>query len=222
MEWIANMDLSGYQNQSGLTAIINRLEVHYVALFLVVVLFGCLINILFTFVGNLQQEIKECQPFHGAILSSDLPSPPSNQEDSVAMETSENQGTQENATQSHQSDDAPPQSEASEEVPMETEQPETNTAGVSDNNMEVDEQEIEKGKAMVDASVAGPSSAPNPVSKNRCLPQRAALIKAVLSFLKKSIPDPSFSESIRNGKYYYYYYYCYCYYYFNRNNKCIF
>ena len=27
MEWIANMDLSGYQNQSGLTAIINRLEV---------------------------------------------------------------------------------------------------------------------------------------------------------------------------------------------------
>ena len=178
-----------------------------------VVLFGCLINILFTFVGNLQQEIKECQPFHGAILSPDLPSPPSNQEDSVAMETSENQGTQENATQSHQSDDAPPQSEASEEVPMETEQPETNTAGVSDNNMEVDEQETEKGKAMVDASVAGPTSAPNPVSKNRCLPQRAALIKAVLSFLKKSIPDPSFSESIRNGKYYYYYY---CYYYFNR------
>lgn len=28
MEWIANMDLSGYQNQTGLTAIINRLEVH--------------------------------------------------------------------------------------------------------------------------------------------------------------------------------------------------
>ena len=168
--------------------------------------------------GNLQQEIRECQPFHGAILSPDLPSPPSNQQDSVAMETSENQGTQENATQSHQSDDAPSQSETSEEVPMETEQPETSTAGVSDNNMEVEEEETEKGKAMVDASVAGPTSAPNPVSKNRCLPQRAALIKAVLSFLKKSIPDPSFSESIRNGKYYYYYYY----YYFNSNNKCIF
>ena len=32
MEWIANMDLSGYQNQSGLTAIVNRLEVQYVTL----------------------------------------------------------------------------------------------------------------------------------------------------------------------------------------------
>lgn len=107
------------------------------------------------------------------------------------METSENQGTQSDAlSQSHQS----------EEVPMETEQPYINSTGTEDNKMEVDEHETGKEKVVVEATVAGPSSALNSVSKNRCLPQRAALIKAVLSFLKKSIPDPSFSESIRNGK----------------------
>ena len=107
------------------------------------------------------------------------------------METSENQGPQSEASsQSHQS----------EEVPMETEHPYVNSTGTEDNKMEVDEHETGKEKVLVEAAVAGPSSVLNPVSKNRCLPQRAALIKAVLSFLKKSIPDPSFSESIRNGK----------------------
>ncbi|XP_015767939.1 PREDICTED: E3 ubiquitin-protein ligase HUWE1-like [Acropora digitifera] len=157
MEWIANMDLSGYQNQSGLTAIINRLE----------------------------QEIKKCLPYHGAMLSPDLPSAPPIQQVGVAMETSENQGAQaDSSSQAHQS----------EEVPMETEQPYVNS--IEDSKMEVDENDAEKVVGVVE--VAGPSSAANSVSKNRCLPQRAALIKAVLSFLKKSIPDPSFSESIRN------------------------
>ena len=83
---------------------------------------------------------------------------------------------------------------------METEHPYVNNTGAEDNKMEVDEHETGKEKPLVEAAVSGPSSSLNPVSKNRCLPQRAALIKAVLSFLKKSIPDPSFSESIRNGK----------------------
>ena len=30
-----------------------------------------------------------------------------------------------------------------------------------------------------------------------CMPERAALIKSVLNFLKKAIPDPTFSESMR-------------------------
>lgn len=139
---------------------------------------------------NIQQEIKKCQPHHGAILSPDLPSAPSRQ-DGVAMETSDNQEAQ---------PDAPSQSNQSEEVPMETEQPYVNSTGAEDNKMEVDEHETGKEKPQVEMAVAGPSSSVSPVSKNRCLPQRAALIKAVLSFLKKSIPDPSFSESIRNGK----------------------
>lgn len=140
---------------------------------------------------HIQQEIKKCQPHHGAILSPDLPSAPSSLQDGVAMETSDNQGAQL---------DAPSQSHQSEEVPMETEQPYVNNTGAEDTKMEVDEQETGKEKSQVELAVAGPSSSASPVSKNRCLPQRAALIKAVLSFLKKSIPDPSFSESIRNGK----------------------
>ena len=103
------------------------------------------------------------------------------------METSENQVAQ---------SDGSSQPNQSEEVPMETEQPYVNS--VEDNKMEVDEHDAEK--LLIEVEVAGSSSAVNAVSKNRCLPQRAALIKAVLSFLKKSIPDPSFSESIRNGK----------------------
>ena len=82
---------------------------------------------------------------------------------------------------------------------METEHPYVNSTGNEDNKMEVDDHDTAKEKVLDDAAVAGPSSGLSPVSKNRCLPQRAALIKAVLSFLKKSIPDPSFSESIRNG-----------------------
>lgn len=140
----------------------------------------------------MQQEIKKCQPHHGAILSPDLPTAPPIQQDGVAMETSENQGTQ---------SDTPSQSHQSEEVPMETEQPYANSSGSEDNKMEVDEHETVKEKMLAEAAVAGPSSGLNSLSKNRCLPQRAALIKAVLSFLKKSIPDPSFSESIRNGNF---------------------
>ena len=140
----------------------------------------------------MQQEIKKCLSHHGPILSPELPSVPSNQQEGVAMETNDMQGTQ---------SDAPSQPHQSEEVPMETEQPYINSTGVTDDNkMDVDEHDSGKEKSQVESVVAGPSSVTSPVSKNRCLPQRAALIKAVLSFLKKSIPDPSFSESIRNGK----------------------
>ena len=122
-------------------------------------------------------------------MSPDLPSAPLNQQDGIAMETSDNQEAQcDVASQSHQS----------EEVPMETEQPYINNT--EDSKMEVDEHDSGKEKSQVNLVEAGSSSSVSPLSKNRCLPQRAALIKAVLSFLKKSIPDPSFSESIRNGK----------------------
>ena len=33
-----------------------------------------------------------------------------------------------------------------------------------------------------------------------CLPQRAALLKSMLNFLKKAISDPQFSDSIRYAK----------------------
>ena len=34
----------------------------------------------------------------------------------------------------------------------------------------------------------------------QCIPQRAALLKSMLNFLKKAIQDPAFSEGIRHGK----------------------
>jgi len=35
----------------------------------------------------------------------------------------------------------------------------------------------------------------------QCFPQRGALLKSMLNFLKKAIPDPAFSDSIRHCKY---------------------
>lgn len=34
-----------------------------------------------------------------------------------------------------------------------------------------------------------------------CMPERAALIKSILNFLKKAIPEPTFAENIRNCEY---------------------
>lgn len=34
----------------------------------------------------------------------------------------------------------------------------------------------------------------------QCIPQRAALLKSMLNFLKKAIQDPAFSDGIRHGK----------------------
>ncbi|CAN0188024.1 unnamed protein product [Lampetra planeri] len=39
---------------------------------------------------------------------------------------------------------------------------------------------------------------PNPKPGAQCIPQRAALLKSMLNFLKKAIPDPAFSDSIRH------------------------
>lgn len=33
----------------------------------------------------------------------------------------------------------------------------------------------------------------------QCIPQRAALLKSMLNFLKKAIQDPAFSDGIRHG-----------------------
>ena len=43
-----------------------------------------------------------------------------------------------------------------------------------------------------------PSPLPAPLPGVQCLPQRAALLKSMLTFLKKAIPDPAFSDSIRH------------------------
>ena len=42
------------------------------------------------------------------------------------------------------------------------------------------------------------------ISGRQCFPQRAALLKSMLNFLKKAIPEPTFSESMRHCKCYIY------------------
>ena len=36
------------------------------------------------------------------------------------------------------------------------------------------------------------------VGGTQCIPERSALIKSILNFVKKAIPDPTFTENIRN------------------------
>uniref|UniRef100_A0A8C4MDM2 E3 ubiquitin-protein ligase HUWE1 n=1 Tax=Equus asinus asinus TaxID=83772 RepID=A0A8C4MDM2_EQUAS len=45
---------------------------------------------------------------------------------------------------------------------------------------------------------AGPSSSTSISSGVQCIPQRAALLKSMLNFLKKAIQDPAFSDGIRH------------------------
>ncbi len=36
------------------------------------------------------------------------------------------------------------------------------------------------------------------IPQSQCLPQRAALLKSILNFLKKTIPDPAFADHTRS------------------------
>ena len=116
--------------------------------------------------------------YHGGILSPDLPQGTGNQDNPVTMETNES------------SPPPPPSQEPAKSTPMETEQAGPSGIEGDGNKMEVDESTA--------TSRLNPTSLQ--VTQQRCLPQRAALIKALLSFLKKAIPDPAFSETIRNSK----------------------
>ena len=72
--------------------------------------------------------------------------------------------------------------------------------------MEVDEENVEQRQEKESQQQAKPpststtgqhlTSAPKPGVT--CLPQRAALLKSMLNFLKKAIQDPAFSDSIRH------------------------
>lgn len=48
------------------------------------------------------------------------------------------------------------------------------------------------------ASTSNENSDTVPKHSKPCLPQRAALLKSMLNFLKKAIQDPAFSDSIRH------------------------
>jgi hypothetical protein len=60
-------------------------------------------------------------------------------------------------------------------------------------------------KPETDAVPSTSTEPSNPVKTEgkgpQCFPQRGALLKSMLNFLKKAIPDPAFSDSIRHCEY---------------------
>jgi len=139
-----------------------------------------------TFIARLQSEVDTCrlhQPFQISIER--------NTQDrlTTAMEQAETIND-------------PALLEAQQQVEIELQQQQGNTSNTS---FEAPETSME-----VDAENSGESEvAPNkvnlyadqlPVTKSGliCLPQRAALLKSMLNFLKKAIQDPAFSDSIRH------------------------
>uniref|UniRef100_A0A3Q3W3I7 E3 ubiquitin-protein ligase HUWE1 n=1 Tax=Mola mola TaxID=94237 RepID=A0A3Q3W3I7_MOLML len=77
-----------------------------------------------------------------------------------------------------------------------------------DTDMEMSEVAMESSPGPSTSSGSRPetdhrvqSSAMNtPRAGTQCIPQRAALLKSMLNFLKKAIQDPAFSDGIRHGK----------------------
>ena len=57
----------------------------------------------------------------------------------------------------------------------------------------MDTSSLESGSLSVD-TMDGPAM----FGVGQCMPERSALIKSILNFLKKAIPDPTFAENIRN------------------------
>ena len=178
IDLITNLDMQSFQSHSGLSSFIARLEL----------------------------EVEHCrkqQPFQ-------IQAGPQRR-DSLA-EALEQQRAEEEAQSvtMELSAEAEGNKENSQEEPMEVDSPQT----VSDiTATTVSQQPVAQGTnsaEQTDSSIAEPtpstsgfSNLPTPdysAAKNgtTCLPQRAALLKSMLNFLKKAISDPAFSDSIRH------------------------
>jgi len=142
-----------------------------------------------TFIARLQSEVDTCrlhQPFQITIER--------NTQDrlTTAMEQAET---------IHD----PALLEAQQQVDLELQQQQDAAAAATaeqrpDSSMEVDQdqeqEEEEPSSPKLPNAISSPMAAPKPGVT--CLPQRAALLKSMLNFLKKAIQDPAFSDSIRH------------------------
>jgi len=142
-----------------------------------------------TFIARLQSEVDTCrlhQPFQITIER--------NTQDrlTTAMEQAET---------IHD----PALLEAQQQVEIELQQQQEAAAAAEagprpDSSMEVDGEggEVERAtpSPKLPPTLSSPLTAPKPGVT--CLPQRAALLKSMLNFLKKAIQDPAFSDSIRH------------------------
>lgn len=63
-----------------------------------------------------------------------------------------------------------------------------------------EEPPAEEGVGMDDGGCSKDKREPGKGPHPQCMPERAALIKSILNFLKKAIPDATFAENIRSRK----------------------
>ncbi|XP_042241661.1 E3 ubiquitin-protein ligase HUWE1-like isoform X2 [Homarus americanus] len=171
IDLITNLDMHAFQTHGGLTAFIRRLEV----------------------------EVDECrreQPFviclPAPLAESESASAPVEADQAAAVAVEEPEGTTEStevpdtATHSPMDTTPAPVSDTSNELEITLSQSSFNTTRPSTSAA----MEVPNSSSQPDYSEAKTGLS--------CLPQRAALVKSMLNFLKKAIQEPGFSESMRH------------------------
>jgi len=121
-------------------------------------------------VNRLKNEVKSCSKYHGPILPVD----------------SVDEGSDSTVSQQASSSMAVDCNDVSQENDQVVEVQAASSQGCSDTDMK----EAGSTSAITTGSIS--------IQKNQCLPQRAALLKSILNFLKKTIPDPAFADHTRS------------------------
>ncbi|WAR27034.1 HUWE1-like protein [Mya arenaria] len=138
-----------------------------------------------SFINRLEHEVSICraeQPFEirpprsDSILDSQPESPP------LAMET-----------------DTPHDDHVSEDTPTHTDSSPESASGAGATAMEVNPDRPSTSTGIMHDPDLPPLPDYSAAKTGRqCFPQRAALLKSMLNFLKKAIPEPAFSDSMRH------------------------
>ncbi|XP_037772840.1 E3 ubiquitin-protein ligase HUWE1-like isoform X4 [Penaeus monodon] len=168
IDLITNLDMHAFQTHGGLTAFIKRLEV----------------------------EVDECRKEQPFLIT--LPSP-------LAESESSRGDLEQAATAEGESEDAAESTEVPDTAthsPMDTTEPpvsySTNDLEVTPSQPTYSASRPSTSTAMDVPAASRPDYSEASKSGLSCLPQRAALIKSMLNFLKKAIQEPGFSESMRH------------------------
>jgi E3 ubiquitin-protein ligase HUWE1 len=139
-------------------------------------------------VGRLQREVKLCSKYHGDILSTDLPVV-ANAEGNGEASTSE--------TTNGDAADVAVESSALE-IDATTTESSTNTATSSLDETTPSTSAVPGSSDVEMKDSSTTSDQRKPSVPCQYLPQRAALLKSILNFLKKAIPDPAFADNTRS------------------------
>ncbi|KAK7074780.1 E3 ubiquitin-protein ligase huwe1 [Halocaridina rubra] len=169
IDLITNLDMHAFQTHGGLTAFIRRLEV----------------------------EVEECRKEQPFVIS--LPAPLAENEASSLTNEGSSSTSQAIVTETANIDTSElAEGDTATPSPMDTTESYSNTNTGTTAFPANDSDGIRPSTSTADV----PSSSRPDYSAAKtglsCLPQRAALVKSMLNFLKKAIQEPGFSESMRH------------------------